>query len=140
MEQYIRNWDEKKVRSIKSAAELHKIYLVLLSPFTFYSTVSSGLNSLAAITLEDYVRYFYPHLEDRTATKISKILAIVYGLISFGLVFVAEQLGGVLQVSHLWMFAAVIVSNSRMVNANELYLLARVHMSLKMHYVSVLCL
>lgn len=64
-----------------------------------FSTVSSGLNSLAAITLEDFVRYFYPNMSDKTATIVSKSLSVVYGLICFGLVFVAEQLGGVLQAA-----------------------------------------
>lgn len=65
-----------------------------------HSTVSSGLNSLAAITLEDFVRGIcYPNISDESATKISKFLAVFFGLISFGLVFVAEQLGGVLQAA-----------------------------------------
>ncbi|ODN03398.1 Sodium-coupled monocarboxylate transporter 2 [Orchesella cincta] len=63
-------------------------------------TVSSGLNSLAAITLEDFVRgVFYPNISDERATTVSKLLAVAFGLISFGLVFVAEQLGGVLQAA-----------------------------------------
>jgi len=64
-----------------------------------FSSVSSGLNSLAAICLEDFIKgVFFPKLNDTTATKVSKGLAVVFGIISFALVFVAEQLGGVLQV------------------------------------------
>jgi Na+/proline symporter len=54
---------------------------------------------LAAITLEDFARYFFPNMTEKTATTTSKILAVVYGIIAFGLVFVAQQLGGVLQVN-----------------------------------------
>lgn len=63
--------------------------------------MSTGLNSLAAITLEDFVRGTtrWRHISDEAATKLSKLFAIMYGLLSFGLVFVAEQLGGVLQAS-----------------------------------------
>ena len=65
----------------------------------FHSTVSSGLNSLAAIILEDFVRPFCcTNMDDARATKVSKILAVVFGLICFALVFVAAQLGNVLQV------------------------------------------
>lgn len=65
-----------------------------------FSTVSSGLNSLAAITLEDFIKgVFVPDLSDEKATKISKLIAVAFGLICFGLVFVAEQLGGVLQAA-----------------------------------------
>ncbi|CAG0879583.1 unnamed protein product [Cyprideis torosa] len=67
------------------------------------STVSSGLNSLAAITLEDFVRplmnHFGHELSDQKSTKISKLIALTYGIISFCLVFVAEQLGDTLQAA-----------------------------------------
>ncbi|OXA55751.1 Sodium-coupled monocarboxylate transporter 1 [Folsomia candida] len=63
------------------------------------STVSSGLNSLASITLEDYVKYFYPNINDARATNISKLASVLYGLLSFGLVFIAERLGGIFDVS-----------------------------------------
>jgi len=64
------------------------------------STVSSGLNSLAAIILEDFVRPFCcTNMDDARATKVSKILAVVFGLICFALVFVAAQLGNVLQAA-----------------------------------------
>ncbi|XP_021952831.1 sodium-coupled monocarboxylate transporter 1 [Folsomia candida] len=63
------------------------------------STVSSGLNSLASITLEDYVKYFYPDISDHRATNISKFSSVMYGLLSFGLVFIAERLGGIFDVS-----------------------------------------
>ncbi|CAG0879584.1 unnamed protein product [Cyprideis torosa] len=64
------------------------------------STVSSGLNSLAAITLEDFVRpilnHFGHEMTDQTSTKVSKGIALAYGGLSFALVFVAEQLGDTL--------------------------------------------
>ncbi|CAL4140451.1 unnamed protein product, partial [Meganyctiphanes norvegica] len=61
------------------------------------STVSSGMNSLAAITLEDFIKgIFIPNMSDDTATKVVKILSLCYGLLTFGLVFVAEQLGNIL--------------------------------------------
>jgi Na+/proline symporter len=72
------------------------------------STVSSGLNSLAAITLEDFVRPFmFKSMSERRATLVSRLLTFMYGLISFGLVFVAEQLGDILQVSRLHSFVSI---------------------------------
>lgn len=63
------------------------------------STVSSGLNSLAAIILEDFIRPFCcTNMDDARATKVSKVVAIVIGLVCFALVFVAAQLGDILQV------------------------------------------
>ena len=46
------------------------------------STVSGGLNSLAAVTLEDFIKIFYKgrrELTDELATKLSKGLAVAYG-------------------------------------------------------------
>ena len=44
------------------------------------STVSGGLNSLAAVTLEDFILVFHKKsLTDETATKITKFLALGYG-------------------------------------------------------------
>ncbi|KAK2710322.1 hypothetical protein QYM36_013841 [Artemia franciscana] len=64
------------------------------------TTVSSGLNSLAAIAMEDFVKPFcFPNLSDRAATNVSKTLAVLFGLICFGLVFVAAQFGNALEVS-----------------------------------------
>jgi len=44
------------------------------------STVSGGLNSLAAVTLEDFILVFHKKtLSDEMATKITKFLALGYG-------------------------------------------------------------
>lgn len=66
-----------------------------------YSTVSTGLNSLAAITLEDFIKGIprFRNISDETATKLSKFFAVFYGCTSFGLVFIAAQLGAILQAS-----------------------------------------
>uniref|UniRef100_T1H3J5 Sodium-dependent multivitamin transporter n=1 Tax=Megaselia scalaris TaxID=36166 RepID=T1H3J5_MEGSC len=68
------------------------------------STVSSSVSSLAAVTLEDYLKPAYmlvmkkPMLETNT-TLPSKIMACFYGLVCVGLAFLAGSLGGVLQAS-----------------------------------------
>lgn len=64
------------------------------------STVSSGVNSLAAVFLEDFIKpYIFKDLSEKWATKITKSLALLFGLLSIALVFVAQQLGGVLQAA-----------------------------------------
>lgn len=63
------------------------------------STVSSAINSLAAVTLEDYIRPLVK-LSDSKSPILLKILALVFGLICIGLAFLADFLGtGVLQAS-----------------------------------------
>jgi len=57
------------------------------------STVSSGLNSLAAVTLEDFIRPLAsPGMSDAAATRISKSLSIFYGLVAYGLVYLMANL------------------------------------------------
>nr|CAD7452229.1 unnamed protein product [Timema tahoe] len=68
------------------------------------STVSSALNSLAAVTLEDYLKPVYLKIykksipENRTGF-ISKLLALLYGLVCLAIAFTSEHLGGILQAS-----------------------------------------
>ncbi|GBN85231.1 Sodium-coupled monocarboxylate transporter 2 [Araneus ventricosus] len=64
------------------------------------STVSSGVNSLTAVMLEDIIKKFIvKDISGLWATRISKVLAMSFGVISIALVFVAEQMGGVLQAA-----------------------------------------
>ncbi|XP_054708332.1 sodium-coupled monocarboxylate transporter 1-like [Uloborus diversus] len=64
------------------------------------STVSSGVNSLAAVTLEDIVKsYIKPDISEKWATRMAKILALSYGVACIILVAVVERLGAILQLS-----------------------------------------
>ncbi|EFN89062.1 putative sodium-dependent multivitamin transporter [Harpegnathos saltator] len=66
------------------------------------STISAALNSLAAITLEDYIKPVYKKFADHEisaarSTTVAKLLAFIFGIISIALAFLAQLLGGVLQ-------------------------------------------
>lgn len=79
-------------------------YLILGIFSAGLSTISAALNSLAAVTLEDYMKPIYrkytsKELSPTKSTTIAKILAFVFGIISIALAFLAQLLGGVLQVS-----------------------------------------
>ncbi|KAG5683323.1 hypothetical protein PVAND_012609 [Polypedilum vanderplanki] len=70
------------------------------------STVSTALNSLSAITLEDYFKNAYliimkkPYVNsDSDSALTSKILSAFYGLVCIGVAFLVQNLGGVLQAS-----------------------------------------
>ena len=70
------------------------------------STVSSCLNSLAAVTLEDYFKPLYKQVTDhplklpesRSAIP-SKIIAAFYGIVCIGVAYMAQKFGGILQIS-----------------------------------------
>ncbi|KAL6430735.1 hypothetical protein ACFW04_006943 [Cataglyphis niger] len=66
------------------------------------STISAALNSLAAVTLEDYMKPLYRKCTGREfsptkSTTIAKVLAFIFGIISIALAFLAQLLGGILQ-------------------------------------------
>ncbi|XP_011686243.1 PREDICTED: putative sodium-dependent multivitamin transporter isoform X3 [Wasmannia auropunctata] len=68
------------------------------------STISGTLNSLAAITLEDYIkpvcRKCIGHeFSPKIAASIAKVLAFMFGIISIALAFLSQFLGGLLQTS-----------------------------------------
>lgn len=64
------------------------------------STVSSALNSLAAVTVQDFlVPCCFKKTSDARLAWVTQLVALSYGGISIAIAFVAEYLGGVLQAS-----------------------------------------
>lgn len=70
------------------------------------STVSTTLNSLSAVTLEDYFKNIYSAIKkkpfntsERDSAFVSKVLSTFYGFICIGVAFLSQNLGGVLQAS-----------------------------------------
>ncbi|RZF43574.1 hypothetical protein LSTR_LSTR008087 [Laodelphax striatellus] len=69
------------------------------------STVSSLLNSLAAVTLEDFIKPGYTYvnkkpLEDVQSTVLlTKVLCFMYGLICLGVAFLAQYVESILQAT-----------------------------------------
>ena len=64
------------------------------------STVSSALNSLAAVTMQDFlIPICFKKTADTRLAWISQLIALSYGGLCLALAFVAEYLGGLLQAS-----------------------------------------
>ncbi|KAL9971857.1 hypothetical protein ACROYT_G018069 [Oculina patagonica] len=63
------------------------------------STVASGLNALAAVTVEDFAPLVVRHIPTEREALVSKGLVFIYGLISLGLAFLVSKLGMILQMS-----------------------------------------
>ena len=63
------------------------------------STVSSGLNSLAAVCLKDFFGSGCNlKLSEDRAALVTKLLAVLFGVIGYGIVFLVKYLPGVLEV------------------------------------------
>jgi sodium-coupled monocarboxylate transporter 8/12 len=61
--------------------------------------VASALNSLTAVTVKDFLHgAFKWELPEEKGAKVGKWISFFFGLLSFALVFVVEQMGSVLQV------------------------------------------
>ncbi|XP_035683966.1 sodium-coupled monocarboxylate transporter 1-like [Branchiostoma floridae] len=63
------------------------------------STMSSGLNALAAVALEDFVKPCFPNFSDEKYTWISKALAMFFGGLMILMAYVASFLGSVVQAA-----------------------------------------
>lgn len=68
------------------------------------STVSAAVNSLAAITVEDYYKPLYMlickrPLAEKTANVQLKVISLVFGVVCIAVAFIAQFLGGVLQAA-----------------------------------------
>ncbi|KAK4878986.1 hypothetical protein RN001_007132 [Aquatica leii] len=63
-------------------------------------TVASALNSLAAVTCKEFISgVFGVKISEAKEAFWAKCVSISYGIVSFGLVFIVEQLGSVMQVA-----------------------------------------
>ena len=63
------------------------------------STVSSGLNSLAAVGLQDmFISACNMKFDEKKKTIITKSLAVGFGILSYVFVFMVKYLPGVLEV------------------------------------------
>uniref|UniRef100_A0A914VIV3 Sodium-dependent multivitamin transporter n=1 Tax=Plectus sambesii TaxID=2011161 RepID=A0A914VIV3_9BILA len=87
------------VEVLSSIHGLPGIFLASLYSGTL-STVSSGLNSIAAVVWEDFLKPKFEHrISDQRATQVTKLTAFLFGILAISLALVAQHLGGVLQAA-----------------------------------------
>lgn len=71
------------------------------------STISSGLNSLSAVIVQDFVLvYFDPEMSEASAASFSKALVALFGVVVMALTWVASLMGGILSAA-LALFGAI---------------------------------
>ncbi|XP_075970300.1 sodium-coupled monocarboxylate transporter 1-like [Anticarsia gemmatalis] len=63
------------------------------------SSLSTGLNSMAAVVLEDFWKPFFKELSHRQTQILIRAVVVILGVICVGLVYVVEMLGSVLQLT-----------------------------------------
>ncbi|XP_068159439.1 sodium-coupled monocarboxylate transporter 1 [Drosophila tropicalis] len=64
------------------------------------SSLSTGLNSLSAVILEDFVKTFYGKpLSESQTSFVMRSVVVVFGILFVALVFAVEKLGAVLQLT-----------------------------------------
>ncbi|XP_026319647.1 sodium-coupled monocarboxylate transporter 1-like [Hyposmocoma kahamanoa] len=63
------------------------------------SSLSTGLNSMAAVVLEDFWKPFFKELNHRQTQILIRAVVVILGCVCLGLVFIVEMLGSVLQLT-----------------------------------------
>lgn len=58
------------------------------------SSLSSTVNSLSAVTLEDFVKRFRPEMSDQTYVRYSRLLSVFWGLVCLFFAFFAGRIEG----------------------------------------------
>ena len=81
------------IQLFQNTPGLQGLFIASLSSAAL-STLSSCLSSLSAITYEDVIRVMYPDMEDIKATKLSKIVVLIYGLLGMAMTFLISRLSG----------------------------------------------
>lgn len=61
--------------------------------FSFdWSILSSNLNSLSLVILEDLIRPFFPLMRDSKASLVTKVTVIIFGCVIFGMALFTSKL------------------------------------------------
>ncbi|KAG1701238.1 Sodium-coupled monocarboxylate transporter 1 [Nymphon striatum] len=81
------------IEDMERARILYSVYR------TTDSTMSSGMNSLAAVTVTDVIRPYFGGMEENVATHVTKFLVFFYGALCIGFVSIVEKLGSILTVT-----------------------------------------
>ncbi|XP_012519436.1 PREDICTED: sodium-coupled monocarboxylate transporter 1 [Propithecus coquereli] len=63
------------------------------------STVSSSINALAAVTVEDLIKPHFRSLSERSLSWISQGMSVLYGVLCIGMAALASIMGALLQAS-----------------------------------------
>ncbi|XP_063960097.1 sodium-coupled monocarboxylate transporter 2-like [Lytechinus pictus] len=63
------------------------------------STISSGLNALAAVAGEDIIKSIWPNMKDSQYTWISKGFALLFGVVTIFSALLASEMGEILQMA-----------------------------------------
>ncbi|XP_030315168.1 sodium-coupled monocarboxylate transporter 1 [Calypte anna] len=63
------------------------------------STVSSSINALAAVTVEDLIKPYFPSLSEKKLSWISRGMSLFYGLVCIAMAALASVLGALLQAA-----------------------------------------
>lgn len=63
--------------------------------YHFNSSVSSALNAMSAIVVEDYVLKLRPDMNDKVLFHVSRAVSVITGCISFSFIFVVRLMGDI---------------------------------------------
>nr|XP_039267207.1 sodium-coupled monocarboxylate transporter 1-like [Styela clava] len=63
------------------------------------STISSGINAMACVTLEDFIRPL-TDWRDLSYTRTSRVLVLLYGCIYIMVAYLASEIGGLIRMSY----------------------------------------
>ncbi|XP_061641188.1 sodium-coupled monocarboxylate transporter 1 isoform X1 [Phyllopteryx taeniolatus] len=63
------------------------------------STVSSSINGLVAVTMEDFIRFMFKNLTVKQTSWMNMGLSVFFGAVCIGMAGVASQLGSILQAA-----------------------------------------
>ncbi|XP_058259915.1 sodium-coupled monocarboxylate transporter 1 [Hemibagrus wyckioides] len=63
------------------------------------STVSSSINALVAVTVEDFVKPMWPNLSEKKLSWINMSMSVVFGAVCIAMAAVASLMGSILQAA-----------------------------------------
>ncbi|KAG0410612.1 hypothetical protein HPB47_012269, partial [Ixodes persulcatus] len=83
---------------------------VLISHWSLFSSISSGVNALASVYYVDVIAVFRKDISEQTGARIINGLGVFFGLLTIGLVAVASHMGNVLAGALSGLFVSLTLS------------------------------
>lgn len=79
---------------------LVKDYVKMITAWLNSSTLSTGLNSMAAVVLEDFYKTCFNNPLSKLHTQIlMRATVVIFGAICLAMVFIMDKLGSIVQIS-----------------------------------------
>jgi type III secretory pathway component EscS len=104
----------ENIHSWSTRTSKFDLLCVRLFFYLFHSSMSTNLNSLSGVILQDFIKPCLgrKQMSEETASTTMKLIVVVLGIFCTAMVFLVDKLGAIIQVSRHPSFGFFSITNS----------------------------